>query len=231
MCGRFAQSIPLGKLNKIDLYDEFEGVYSADYNIAPSQNALTIINRDGKKILRTMKWGLIPSWTKPGKEGSGLINARFETLTEKPSFKNSYRSRRCIIPASGFFEWQKEGKIKTPYFISCGKGGDGDFEPMLIGGLYDKWTDPDGREIETFTIITTEASGKMKQIHHRMPLVLNAENIKIWLGKGYSHETDSGTVKSFDAEKLMIYRVSEFVNTPSNNSPECIIPAGELYGY
>jgi len=227
MCGRFAQSIPLGKLNKIDLYDEITGAYAESYNTAPSQNAFSLCAIDGKRIFKPMKWGLIPSWTKPDKAGSGLINARFESLTEKPSFKNSYKMRRCIIPVAGFFEWKKDGKLKTPYFVCCGKDNDGDFNPMLLCGLYDKWISPSGEEIETFTIITTTASGEMTGIHDRMPLILDRKYISLWLDKDYIHDEHKFIIESFNAESLEIYPVSEYVNAPANNSPQCINPLGE----
>ncbi len=224
MCGRFAQSVPLGKLNKIDLYDEMTGNYTENYNAAPTQNAFTVIRSDEKRILKPMKWGLIPSWTKPGKEGIGLINARFETLNEKPSFRNSYKNRRCIIPVAGFFEWKKNGKQKTPYFISTGKDSDGDYNPMLLCGLYDSWFNADGVAVESFTIITTEASEEMKEIHERMPLILDKANIPLWLGSDYTHDEHRVIISSFNTESLEIFRVSDFVNSYVNNTLECIEP-------
>ena len=224
MCGRFAQSIPLGKLTVIDIYNEIYGEYSENYNVAPAQNVSVVQSIDDKRILRPMKWGLIPSWTKPEKKGNGLINARFDTITEKPSFRNSYKLRRCIIPVTGFFEWKKDGKVKTPFFISRGKDNDGDFNPMLLCGLYDTWISHDGDPVDTFTIITTGASDGMKEIHDRMPLILDKENIQLWLDRNFSHEKHKGIIESFNTESLHIYRVSDFVNLYANNSPQCIEP-------
>jgi putative SOS response-associated peptidase YedK len=224
MCGRFAQSVPLGKLIKIDLYDEMNGVYSGNYNVAPSQDAFSVSVSGSKRVMKPMKWGLIPSWTKPEKAGTGLMNARFETLTDKPSFKNSYKKRRCLIPVAGFFEWQKDGKQKVPFFISSGRDSDGDFIPMLLCGIYDIWMAGDDEAIETFSIITTEALGKMKPIHARMPLILDAENIPLWLGSDYTHEAHNEIIRSFNAENLEIYRVSDFVNSYMHNTPQCIEP-------
>jgi len=224
MCGRFAQSIPLSKLNKIDLYDEMTGTCPEVYNLSPTQDAFTVSISAGKRIFKPMKWGLIPSWTKPDKAGSGLINARFESLTEKPSFRNSYKYRRCIIPVTGFFEWQKDGRQKIPYFICRGKDSDGEFNPMLLCGLYDSWISPDGQVVETFTIITTEASGGMKSIHDRMPLILDRQNVMLWLGNDYNHDLHKVIISSFDAAGLEIYRVSDFVNPHVNNTPQCIAP-------
>jgi len=227
MCGRFAQSIPLGKLNKIDLFDEIAGTYSESYNLAPSQNGFTVTYKDDKRILRQMKWGLIPSWTKPVKAGSGLINARFDTIREKPSFRNIYKNRRCIIPVTGFFEWRKDGKNKIPFFISCGRDADGEYNPMLLCGLYDIWISQDEEAIETFTIITTESSAKMRFIHDRMPLILDKKNITLWLGGEYNHDLHKDIIKSFNAESLDIYRVSDYVNSYANNTSQCISPLEE----
>ncbi len=224
MCGRFAQSIPLGKLTKIDLFDEVRGEYSSSYNLSPTENAFVVSSTDSKRVLKQMKWGLIPSWTKPDRAGSGLINARFESLNEKPSFRSSYRQRRCIVPVTGFYEWRKEGKQKIPYFISCGKDSDGEFNPMLLCGIYDSWISPDGEVVTTFTVITREASGEMKPIHERMPLILDRENIGLWIGNDYSHELHADIISGFDASKLEIYRVSDSVNSHSNKTERCIEP-------
>lgn len=171
-----------------------------------------------------MNWGLIPSWAKPDRAGSGFINARFDTITEKPSFRNAYKSKRCIVPVTGFFEWQKDGKHKIPFFINCGRDKDGDFIPMLLCGIYDKWISPNGDEIETFTIITTEASAGMKSIHDRMPLILDQKNTMLWLGDDYNHERHKDIISSFNADILDIYQVSDYVNSYANNTERCIEP-------
>jgi putative SOS response-associated peptidase YedK len=222
MCGRFAQSVPLGKLNKIDLYDEMCGIYTESYNTAPTQQAFTISISNEKRVFKPMKWGLIPSWTKPDRAGSGLINARFDTITEKPSFRNSYKNKRCIVPVTGFFEWRKDGKLKIPFFINCGRDEDGDFIPMLLCGIYDNWTTPEGDDLETFTIITTEASDVMKPIHERMPLILDRDNLMLWLGGDYNHLQHRDKISSFNTEALNIYQVPDYVNSYTNNSPDCI---------
>jgi len=227
MCGRFAQSIPLGKLNKINLYDEIMGEYNISYNIAPSQNALIVQIENGKRILKPVKWGLIPSWTKPGRPASGMINTRFESITEKPSFKNSYKKRRCIVPVTGFFEWKKDGKNKYPYFISCKNNDDEDFDPMFLCGIYDTWISSDGEPLETFSIITRDSLGRMKQIHDRMPLILDMEKTGLWLGNEYNHELHKNDISSFDSGSLVIYSVSDYVNSYSNNTPLCIAPSGD----
>lgn len=226
MCGRFAQTIPLSKLNKIDLYDEMCGIYSVSYNIAPSQQSFTVSKNGEKRVLKPMKWGLIPSWTKPDKIKSGLINARFDTITDKPSFRSCYKNKRCIIPVTGFFEWKRDGKAKFPYFINCGIDNDGNIIPMLLCGLYDNWISPDGNAIETFTIITTEASAGMRSIHDRMPIILDSKNIMLWLGDEYNHERDKDIINSYNTKSLEIYPVSDYVNSYANNSIKCIEQIG-----
>lgn len=178
----------------------------------------------GKRVLKTMKWGLVPSWTKPETFHSGLINARFETLREKPSFRTRYKTGRCIIPATGYFEWKKEGKRKTPYFINCGRDVDGSFIPMLMCGLYDIWKPGEGAAVETFTIITTEASGPIRDIHERMPLITGISGVKLWLSNDYNPDTGS-IIESLNPERLDFYAVTDLVNSPAHNTPECIIPA------
>ncbi len=227
MCGRFAQSIPLGKMTKIDLFDEVDGIYSESYNVAPTQNAFVLINHDGKRLLKSMKWGLVPSWAKSVKSGRGLINARYETLAEKPSFRNLFRKKRCIIPVTGFFEWSGEADDRTPYFINSGKDPNGEFVPMLLCGLYDKWVSPAGEELLTFTIITTESFGSMKSIHNRMPLIVSGYNFNLWLGD-YNHERDSKKITEETVTGLQLYPVAKYVNSPKNNSAECIQPAGHI---
>lgn len=223
MCGRFAQSIPLGKLTKFDLFDEVDGLYVENYNLSPSQNASVIIKTDGRRIMEQMKWGLMPSWLKSDKNKNGFINARFETLTEKPSFRNLYKLKRCIIPATGFYEWKRDKKEKNPFFINCGRDSDGEFIPMLLCGLYDMSVSDTGEEIITFTIITTEAAGVIKNIHQRMPLIVNRNFAGLWLDS-YDPDRDNAVVNSYPVPEFNIYAVTEYVNSPKHKSAECIIP-------
>jgi len=226
MCGRFAQTISLAKLNRINLIDEVSGIYSVSYNVAPSHEASIVCCIGGKCIMKPVRWGLIPSWAKEQFKGGGIINARFESVTEKPSFRNSYRYRRCLVPVSGFFEWKRDGKLKIPFFINSGKDDD-EFKVMLLAGLYDSCTSPEGKNIDTFTVITTDAGGVMKTIHNRMPLIIEEKNALLWLGDDYNHEKHRDLIMSFSADSLNLYPVSESVNSPGNNSVQCIIPAGD----
>lgn len=220
MCGRFAQAIPLGKLNMTGLFDEVDSDYIESFNVAPSHHAAVVSMKEGRRLLSMKKWGLVPSWSKDDKSGSRLINARGETLKEKPSFRNAFRKRRCIIPASGFYEWHTEAGVKKPFFIRM--SGDGGTEPMFIAGLHESWIKPDGEVLETFTIITTDACEKLKVIHDRMPVIILPENTDRWLDDSRSPGEIERLIKPVDDDKIEFYHVSVFVNSPKNNSLKCM---------
>ena len=173
MCGRFAlQSIPKQVL------DEFIIIpppVLPRYNIAPTQKApVVLVGHDGQPVMDELRWGLIPSWAKDVSAGVRAINARAETIAEKPTFRDAFRKRRCLVPASGFYEWRRDGKTKTPYYFTSRK------DPIVFAGLWEQWTD--GAEtIHSFTIITTEANGLMAPIHDRMPVILQRGDWWTWL--------------------------------------------------
>jgi putative SOS response-associated peptidase YedK len=211
MCGRFAQAIPLGRLKMTGLFDEADLDYIESFNVAPSHYAAVVLMKEGRRLLSMKKWGLVPSWSKDDKMGSRLINARGETLKDKPSFRNAFRKRRCIIPVSGFYEWHTEAGVKKPFFIRMrGKGAD---DPMLIAGLHESWNRPDGEVLETFTIITTDACEKLKVIHDRMPVVILPENINRWLDDSLLPHDIERHIKHVDDDEIEFYPVSEFVNS------------------
>jgi len=220
MCGRFAQAIPLGKLNMTGLFDEVDSDYMESFNVAPSHNASVVSVKDGRRVLSLKKWGLVPSWSKDDKMGSRLINARGETLKDKPSFRNAFRKRRCIIPVSGFYEWRTEAGVKKPFFIRM--SGDGDTEPMLLAGLHESWNRPDGEILETFTIITTDACEKLRIIHDRMPAVIMPVDIETWFDDNLPVNEIERLIKPVDDNEIDFYPVSEFVNSPKNNSEKCL---------
>ncbi len=220
MCGRFAQAIPLGKLNMTGLFDEADSDYMESFNVAPSHYAAVVSVREGKRVLSFKKWGLVPSWSKDDKGGSRLINARGETLKEKPSFRTAFKKRRCIIPVTGFYEWRTEGGMKRPYFIKIRV--DGEAFPMLIAGLHESWNKPDGEVLETFTIITTNACEKLKTIHDRMPVVILPKDIDVWFNDTLSADDIEKLIKPVDDDEIDFYPVSEFVNSPHNNSVRCL---------
>jgi len=192
------------------------------YNIVPTQ-AIPVIREasDGSRRLTMMRWGLVPSWAKD--IGDGLINARSETVNEKPSFRQAFRQRRCIIPANGFFEWMRvEGK-KVPYYVRMADGA-----PMPFVGIWEAWLSPDGQVLETCAILTTAANATVAPIHDRMPVILHPDKFSLWLDRQvHDAERLSTLFAPYPADRLAAYRVSTLVNNVAHDGPECIAPAGE----
>ena len=164
-----------------------------------------------------MQWGLVPSWAKDPSIGNKMINARAETLAEKPSFKGLIGKRRCLVLADGFYEWRKEGKGKIPMRFTL-RGG----EPFSFAGLWDSWKKPAGGELFSFTIITTQANNLLRPIHERMPVILNKEGEEKWLDPDFKeiHEL----LVPYPVEMMEFYDVSKLVNSPRNDLPQCISP-------
>jgi len=194
---------------------------SPRYNIAPSQQVAIVRQQNGgDRELVFMQWGLIPSWTKDPTVSYKMINARSETAHEKPSFKQAFRSRRCIIPATGFYEWETVGKEKIPHYIHLHGG-----EIMSLAGLWERWKSPEGEEIETCTILTTAANSLVRHLHDRMPVILRRDEFDLWLDRDIDDLNRlTELFHCCPADRLQEYVVSKDVNSPSNDSPECIIP-------
>lgn len=222
MCGRFTLTI-----NPADLQDAFSNYhfpvrFAPRFNIAPSQPILAIPN-DNKLAADFFVWGLIPMWAKDPTIGSRLINARGETLAEKPSFRGSYRHKRCLILADGFYEWKSVGdkKTKTPYYIHMQ-----DRQPFAMAGLWDTWESPDGSSLKTCTIITTTPNELMETIHDRMPVILHPRDYAKWLDAApQTPENLQPLIKPFNADAMSAYPVSTLVNKPANDMPELVVPA------
>ena len=176
MCGRFALGIPAEQL-KLDFGLDDCADFPIRYNIPPGTDIPVIRQSpEGKRVLHLLRWGLVPHWAKDPSIGARLNNARGESVAEKPSFRSAFKQRRCLIPASGFFEWKTEGKIKQPYYFSLKSG-----EPMAMAGIWESWTAPDGGTLRTVCIITTAANAIMAPIHDRMPAIISSENWQDWL--------------------------------------------------
>ncbi|MBA2276776.1 MAG: SOS response-associated peptidase [Chloroflexia bacterium] len=189
------------------------------YNAAPSQTLPVVVSDDEGWTVRGMHWGLIPRWTKPGTRPKAMpINARAETLTEKPMFRGLLRHRRCLVPISGFYEWKRTGSAKQPYFIH-----DRTAPGLLLAGLYDEAPGPAEEPIQSFAIITTAANERVAPLHDRMPAMLDAEAAAEWMD---GEETDSAALEhllgAFPADQLDTYRVSREVNSTRNNTPDLI---------
>jgi len=221
MCGRFTLTV-----NPADLKDAFSeysfpAKFAPRFNIAPTQPVLAIPN-DDKFTADFFIWGLIPMWAKDPEIGNRLINARGETLAEKPSFRGSYRHKRCLILADGFYEWKSFGgrKTKTPYYIHMQ-----DHKPFAIAGLWDHWESADGSSIKSCTIITTTPNELTGAIHDRMPVILHPRDYAKWLNPApQTHESLQPLIKPFPAEAMTAYPVSTLVNKVTNDTAELVVP-------
>lgn len=219
MCGRYSLFADLSKLEERFGEATFEEEdYEARYNIAPSQHILTVINDGSKNRLGYLKWGLVPPWAKDAKIGFKMINARSETAHEKPSFRESFKKKRCLVLADSFFEWKRTDQDKVPMLIRLKSG-----EPFAMAGLWETWKSQTGEPIHTCTILTTEPNELMSGIHDRMPVILNREDERSWLDPVIQDVSQLQRVlKPFDDNMLEAYEVSQMVNSPKNNSPEVI---------
>jgi putative SOS response-associated peptidase YedK len=222
MCGRYTQTGDLQELMTHFRIDSFTESIRPRFNIAPTQNAPVIVWENGR-VLKQMRWGLVPNWAKDEKIGSKMINARSETLAEKPSFKRLLVANRCLVLADGFFEWRPSvsGKSKAPVRILLK-----DSQPFAFAGLWDSWKRLDGSEIQTFTIITTVSNETIRPFHHRMPVILNSADEDIWLKSNNMDSADlEAVLRPYPAELMTLYEVPKRVNSPKNDSPDCITPA------
>lgn len=215
MCGRYQLSIREKDISIRFHVEVYEKLYRPSYNCAPSQNLAVISNSD-PEILSFYRWGLIPFWAKDPKTGFRMINAKAETITEKASFKTPFKKRRCLVLSNGFFEWKKKGKEKNPYriFLKHEKA-------FALAGIWDSWKDPEGKEIKSFSIITTSPNTLMKNIHDRMPVILKQKDEKKWLEEENPDELLK-LLKPYDENEMEVYPVSKLVNSPLNNSQEII---------
>ncbi len=210
MCGRFS----IAK-ERDEIEDRFEihidpAMFTKNYNAAPSQ-ILPIITNEEQEQASFHKWGLIPHWAKDETIGNKLINARGETIAEKPSFRDAAEKRRCLVITDGFYEWQRSGGEKQPYRITLA-----DESLFTFAGLWESWKAEDGREVRTFTIITTEPNELMKPIHNRMPVMLTPDNERVWISDE-SLEDVMHLLQPYDEKEMNAYPVTKKVNSPKNN--------------
>lgn len=218
MCGRFAITLP---------DDAMAGLFKATpandmppvprYNVCPTTPIAVVVNAGGARRYGPMRWGFIPKWYKTPTDGPLLFNARSETLAQKPSFAQAARKRRCLIPASGFYEWTKEGETRLPWYITRT-----DAEPMVFAGVWQSWTDTEGARIATCAIVTTAATGGMATLHDRVPVILNEGDWAKWLGED-GHGAARLMAPLPDGE-LRFQRVGTAVNSNRAQGPELIEP-------
>ena len=225
MCGRFTLTPDLDALQMAFPWVPIPPEITPRYNIAPSQPVAVIPNEEPPRW-DFFTWGLIPSWAKDPVIGSRMINARAETLAEKPSFRSAYLRRRCLIPADGFFEWQsvpgRKGKIPLYFRLKSGK-------PFAFAGLWELWHTPDGSEIRSCTIITTEPNEMIAQVHNRMPVILPPEAYPAWLATGeVKPDRLQPLLVPYPAEEMTSVEVTNAVNNPSLDAPVCVEPERDL---
>ena len=222
MCGRFTLTLDTKQLRDAMPWLTIPEGLQPRFNIAPTQ-PVAVVPNDSKKRLDFFTWGLIPSWAKDPQIGSRLINARAETLAEKPSFRSAYRRRRCLILTDGFYEWKQVPgrKSKIPMYIHMQ-----DASPFAFAGLWENWQSPDGSEILSCTIITTQPNAAVRDIHNRMPVILPKDAYEIWLTPGeVAVQKLDPLLKPYTNSDMVAYPVSTLVNSPANESSECILPA------
>ena len=219
MCGRYSLIGNIGELQ--DRFDfDGEGLeYAPRFNIAPTQEVLTVVGGEPRRV-GYMRWGLIPSWAKDPSVGSRMINARAETVAERPAFRTALRRRRCLVLADGFYEWQKSVGRRRPMRVVLRSQ-----EPFAFAGLWETWRDPEGKVLPSCTILTTEANELLKSIHHRMPVILSRDNEDFWLDRGENDPAALADVlEPYPANEMDAYEVSSLVNSHVNDGPEVIEP-------
>jgi putative SOS response-associated peptidase YedK len=217
MCGRFAQRSDPRRLAREFKVDEVPQV-EARYNVAPAQDILAVRESSDGREMAFLKWGLIPSWAKDTSIGARLINARSETVTEKPSFRQAFRQRRCIIPADGFYEWKRTDGKKQPFFFQMRNE-----RPFGFAGLWERWEGQGGEAIDSCTILTTEANEVLRPVHDRMPVILHPQEYSLWLkADDREHDLLRELLRPYPVEEMVGYPVSPLVNSPRNKGPELI---------
>ena len=215
MCGRYSLIADLGELARRFKFDGNWLKFESAYNIAPTQDVLTVVGGDARRV-GFMRWGLLPLWAKSASIGNRMINAKAETVAEKPAFRNALRWRRCLVPADGFYEWQRTGGPKRPMRIVMRSG-----EPFAFAGLWAVWKDPDGNRIPSCAVITTTANDLLRPIHDRMPVILPRDMEEFWLDVSVDDPIALGSVlRPYADEAMEAYEVSTLVNSAANNRPE-----------
>lgn len=215
MCGRFSQSLTGAAIAQAFQLDETPD-WQPRYNIAPTQMIPAIVAAESGRQFKSLRWGLIPSWAKDPAIGAKLINARSETVTEKPSFRSAFKQRRCLILADGFYEWRKQSGQKQPFYFRLENGS-----PFAFAGLWERWHDSEDNRLETCTILTTEANQIVAQVHDRMPVILNKESCDRWLDLDQPTESIQSLLRPYDHKLMSAYPVSSNVNSARDDTPDC----------
>jgi putative SOS response-associated peptidase YedK len=221
VCGRFTLTSSPERLAERFGLDEVPGL-APRFNIAPSQEVATVRRRDGSgaRVLEMRRWGLVPSWARDPRVGNRMINARSETVAERPAFRSAFRLRRCLVPADGFYEWAGGRGPRQPYHIRLADGA-----PFGIAGLWERWSGPDGGVIESCTLLTTAANARLAAVHDRMPVILEPEAFERWLDPAVREpERLRDLLRPLPPERVALHPVSRRVNDPRNDDPGCVAP-------
>jgi putative SOS response-associated peptidase YedK len=229
MCGRYTLAVTFDELKEFFQLEDDYPLLEARYNIAPTQPVLAVREETGagsggpvtKRQIAHFSWGLVPSWSKDPRQGAKLINARAETLAEKPSFRHAFRRRRCLIPADGFYEWQGKGRNKQTFHVRLRNQ-----KLFAFAGLYEEWHGPNGETMESCAIVTTQANELMRPLHERMPVILKPQDYDAWLSsKNEDLEVLSKLLVAYPADEMLAAPVGEFVNAVNNEGGKCLEPA------
>jgi putative SOS response-associated peptidase YedK len=221
MCGRYAVTTAPEAMRALFRYLD-QPNFPPRYNIAPTQPVPIVRMVEGAREYALVRWGLIPAWVKDPRGFSLLINARGESVLDKPAFRNAMKRRRCLFPADGFYEWKREGASKRPYFVRLKSG-----QPMAFAGLWETWSGPNGEEMETAAIVTTAASRSIAHIHDRMPVIVAPEAFDFWLDPNVDAMTATAVIAPAPDAVLEAYEVSSEVNRATNDSPALLEPLRE----
>jgi putative SOS response-associated peptidase YedK len=229
MCNRYTQKQDLSKLKSRFRSQSALSELRPRFNLAPSQPAPVIV-ADGERLLDLYRWGLIPAWAKDPKVGYKMMNARAETVATTSAYRRPFQRQRCLVPADGFYEWKPDPinpkkAPKTPMYITLASEA-----PFAFAGLWDVWKDAEGKEIRSFTIITTSPNELIQPIHNRMPVILNPRDEDAWLDPAARPDQLLGMLAPYPADEMTAYAVATRVNYVRNDSPDLIVPAGKEPG-
>jgi putative SOS response-associated peptidase YedK len=229
MCGRFTQERPASELADIFAADPLADELGARFNVAPTDAAFVVVQREDRRAITAYRWGLVPHWSTDLKGGSRMFNARAETITASPAFREAFRRRRCIVPVDSFYEWKREGSVRQPYRIVREDG-----RPLALAGLWAGWRDPDADQVvRTFTIVTASPNAALADLHDRMPVVLSEDAWDRWLADGRAGPAiEPGELLAMlapaDDVALRVYPVNRYVNDVRRDGPELIEPLLEV---
>jgi putative SOS response-associated peptidase YedK len=222
MCGRFSQQRPASELAEIFAAEPLADELGPRFNVAPTDDALVVVQREERRAITAYRWGLIPHWADAAKVGSRMFNARAETLTSSPAFRDALRRKRCVVPVDGFYEWKREGTRRQPFLIAQSDG-----RPLALAGLWSGWRDPAAdRVVRTFTIVTAGPNAQVADLHDRMPVVLPEAAWSTWLDTSLEDPAElQGLLVPNEDVELTIVAVSRLVNDVRNDGPELVEPA------